>query len=332
MGWLQRVTCRGGPGQDGEGAERAAEGAGAGLLETERERRERWRSVYVIYFTMFQMSLGFSIVLTGVWPYLDKLEPGSQKEILGLAVGANPLGQLLFSPVLGYWANRAGSARAPLLATLVLFVLASVLYSQLHLTRPHANERTRAVAVVSLAQVLGFVVGPALQAAAAPLGPGGPYAPPGAWTQPLRLDMYTAAGWINASLGMVNLLLFLPCCFKERKIAAREAMLAQGTHSEKEAMEALKPDLVSSWTLVGAFFVLVFNFVLLETLATSLTMDQFAWSKRQALEYMGALMSAGALAALRCVYARLRPPPLAALSPARELMPLTEQKTEDAET
>lgn len=68
-----------------------------------------------------------------------QLEPGSQKEILGLAVGANPLGQLLFSPLLGYWANRAGSARAPLLATLVLFVLASMLYSQLHLTRPHAK-------------------------------------------------------------------------------------------------------------------------------------------------------------------------------------------------
>lgn len=66
---------------------------------------------------------------------------------------------------------------------------------------------------------------------------------------------------------------------------------------EKEAMKAMKPDLVSSWTLIGAFFVLVFNFVLLETLATSLTMDQFAWSKRQALEYMGALMSAGALVA-----------------------------------
>lgn len=62
-------------------------------------------------------------------------------------------------------------------------------------------------------------------------------------------------------------------------------------------MKAMKPDLVSSWTLIGAFFVLVFNFVLLETLATSLTMDQFAWSKRQALEYMGALMSAGALVA-----------------------------------
>lgn len=93
------------------------------------------------------------------------------------------------------------------------------------------SERTRAVASVSLAQVLGFVVGPALQAAAAPLGPGPPYAEPGAPGPVLRLDMYTAAGWINAVLGVVNFALFLPWCFKERTIAAREAMVAQGKDS-----------------------------------------------------------------------------------------------------
>lgn len=54
-------------------------------------------------------------------------------------MGANPLGQLVFSPVFGWWANRAGSVRAPLLASLVLFVLASALYAQLHLTRPYAS-------------------------------------------------------------------------------------------------------------------------------------------------------------------------------------------------
>lgn len=90
------------------------------------------------------------------------------------------------------------------------------------------GERTRAVAGASLAQVLGFVVGPALQAAAAPLGPGAPYSPPDSATLAPRLDMFTAAGWINALLGLLNFLLFLPFCFKERKIAAKEAMLAQG--------------------------------------------------------------------------------------------------------
>jgi len=42
-------------------------------LETPEEAKERWRSIYIVYFTMFLMSLGFSIVLTGVWPYLDKV-------------------------------------------------------------------------------------------------------------------------------------------------------------------------------------------------------------------------------------------------------------------
>lgn len=42
-------------------------------LETPAEYAQRWRSIRIIYFTMFMMSLGFSVVLTGVWPYLDKV-------------------------------------------------------------------------------------------------------------------------------------------------------------------------------------------------------------------------------------------------------------------
>lgn len=42
-------------------------------LETEQEYTARWNSIRIIYYTMFLMSLGFSIILTGVWPYLDKV-------------------------------------------------------------------------------------------------------------------------------------------------------------------------------------------------------------------------------------------------------------------
>jgi hypothetical protein len=43
-------------------------------LETFEERRTRWRSIRIIYLTMFVMSTGFTIILTGVWPYLKKVE------------------------------------------------------------------------------------------------------------------------------------------------------------------------------------------------------------------------------------------------------------------
>lgn len=42
-------------------------------LETDAEYKERWFSIYIIYFTMFLISLGFGIILTGVWPYLDRV-------------------------------------------------------------------------------------------------------------------------------------------------------------------------------------------------------------------------------------------------------------------
>jgi hypothetical protein len=43
------------------------------MLETDEEKRDRMWSLRIIYFTMFLISLGFSIVLTGIWPYLDKV-------------------------------------------------------------------------------------------------------------------------------------------------------------------------------------------------------------------------------------------------------------------
>lgn len=43
------------------------------MLETDEEKRQRMLSLKIIYFTMFLMTLGFSIILTGIWPYLDKV-------------------------------------------------------------------------------------------------------------------------------------------------------------------------------------------------------------------------------------------------------------------
>ncbi|KAJ8967435.1 hypothetical protein NQ314_002883 [Rhamnusium bicolor] len=277
-------------------------------LETPQQYKERWRSIYIIYFTMFLISLGFSIIVTGVWPYLDKLDPTAGKEFMGFVVAANPFAQMIFSPLVGWWSNKLGSIRIPLIASLVVFTLASSIYSSLELFdsyRKHwmlwsrflvgvSSERTKAVSMISLAQVLGFVVGPAIQAAVVPLGGDG------VWLikNHLKLNMYTASGWINVFLALLNIYFFFPSVFKEYKIAAKEAMIKLGKDNEKDTWKEEKPNYFSVWSLIIAFFVIVFNFMLLETLGTPVTMDQFAWTKGESLWYMGILMSVGAVMAI----------------------------------
>ncbi|XP_043865374.1 major facilitator superfamily domain-containing protein 8 [Drosophila mojavensis] len=293
-------------------------------LETLEEYTQRWRSVRVIYFTMFLMALGFSIILTGIWPFLSELDPTAGKEFMGLIVAANPLGQMIFSPIFGRWGNKLGTIRLPLLISLALFSVASALYSSLELVNnvkywmlvsrfligvssanialcrsylsaaTRLNERTHAVSMVSLAQVLGFIIGPGLQALVTPLGRKGQVWFWGA----MHVNMYTASGWINVIMSLGNFVMFLPGFFEEHRIAAREIMVMQGGTSERETWKAIKPNYYSAWTLIVAFFVLVFNFVLLETLGTSLTMDMFAWTNNEALYNMGIFMTIAAIISL----------------------------------
>ncbi|RLU17092.1 hypothetical protein DMN91_011161 [Ooceraea biroi] len=132
---------------------------------------------------------------------------------MGYVVAANPLGQMLFSPLVGWWGNKRGSVRLPLLITLALFTLASAAYSLLEVIP--GDKKIYMVVARFFVGVLGFVVGPGLQAAVTPLGDHG----------------------------------------------------------------------------------VTFMMLPINILGTSLTMDQFAWSKKEALYYMGILMSVGAVIA-----------------------------------
>ncbi|XP_068231159.1 major facilitator superfamily domain-containing protein 8-like isoform X1 [Palaemon carinicauda] len=169
-----------------------------GVLETAADRKARKRSHYVVYVTTFVMSVGFSIVLTGVWPYLQQLDPSVSKEYLGWVVAANPLGQMLASPAFGLWANKADSNRFAFIMTIGFFIAGNILYavlgtfgsaakavmifSRFVIGLSSANiaiirsyvaasttvgERTTAVSFISASQALGFIIGPAFQSAIA---------------------------------------------------------------------------------------------------------------------------------------------------------------------
>lgn len=152
------------------------------------------------------------------------------------------------------------------------------------------DERTFALSMASLAQVAGFIVGPLLQTAFTLLGENG-YVIFDTFT----LSMYTAPGWINVILGVVNMAIFIPQLFKDHNIAVREQMMVQGKENAKETWKSEKIDYLLAWSLIFSYFIVAFNLVILESLGTPLTKDQFAFSNEETLKWNGILIGVGAL-------------------------------------
>ena len=105
--------------------------------ESAAQRKKRMRSIRIAHIGMFIFGLGFSIVITGVYPYMLELFPDEPTSTLlneyGFVVSVNPLGQLLFSPVFGFLANRLRSIRLITLAACVTYISGNVIYSLLSL-------------------------------------------------------------------------------------------------------------------------------------------------------------------------------------------------------
>lgn len=298
----------------------------ARLLEKPEERRARKRSHWVAYTTMFVMSIGFSIVLSGVWPYLHELDKNLQKESLGWVIAANPLGQMLASPLLGLWGNKSGSIRLACLSTVVMFIFGNIMYSLLALfnnmgemapyyamivsrfivgvssanvtlcrsylaSSTTLQERTVGISIIAAAQALGFVIGPGIQAILTVAIPDGVDTGV-SW---FVWDKFTAAGWVAGLLGFINLVLLLPCVFTEYNIADKEREMLKLSRQDDENMKLPKPNYVGICGVLFAFFIVLNMYVLLETLAVPFVMDQYAWSESKAMIVVGVALSAGGL-------------------------------------
>jgi len=200
-----------------------------------------------------------------------------------------------------------------------------------------AAERTTHVALLSLFQTIGFILGPAIQAALAPIGE----SDVDLEKSTFHFDMYTACGYVGAFLGIGCITLFLPFFFEEFS-AAEEAkeetstvlvkenganpntnfgdtkravqhpskklvrqystvsivdgrFLASSNNEDdsKSCWKLEKPDWLVTVTCCFNFFAIILNYVLGETTSTPTVMDQFAWSRQEAVLYLGITNAAG---------------------------------------
>ncbi|KAM9826914.1 major facilitator superfamily domain-containing protein 8 [Neosynchiropus ocellatus] len=280
----------------------------------------RWRSIRVMYFTMFLSSVGFTIVITSLWPYLKKVDDAANASFLGWVVAAYSLGQMIASPLFGLWSNHRPS-REPLVCSIFINLTANIYYAYAYL--PESNnrihilmarafvgfgagnvavvrsyvsgatslkERTNAMANMSACQALGFILGPALQAGLSFIGETGFMVK----IIHLQINMYTAPALLAALFGLINILLVL-LVLREHRVDDDGRHIPAINYAPEDQVEIHDDpeeaiDQAAVLTSNILFFAVMFIFAVFETIATPLSMDMFAWTRKDAVFYNGIII------------------------------------------
>ncbi|XP_014409565.1 major facilitator superfamily domain-containing protein 8 isoform X1 [Camelus ferus] len=296
------------------------------IIETEEHYKSRWRSIRILYLTMFLSSVGFSIVIMSIWPYLQKIDQTADASFLGWVIASFSLGQMVASPIFGLWSNYR-PRKEPLIVSTLISVGANCLYAYVHVPASHnkyymlvarglvgfgaglsmqrnvavirsyiagatsLQERTSSMANTSACQALGFILGPVFQTCFALIGEKGV-----TWdTIKLQINMYTAPVLLGAFLGILNIILILTI-LREHRVDDSGRQCKNVNFEEASTDEIQAPqgniDQVAVVASNVLFFVILFIFALFETIVTPLTMDMYAWTREQAVLYDGIILAA----------------------------------------
>ncbi|XP_030629658.1 major facilitator superfamily domain-containing protein 8 isoform X3 [Chanos chanos] len=253
---------------------------------------------------------------------LSAQDDSANASFLGWVVAAYSLGQMVASPLFGLWSNHR-PRREPLVCSIFINVVANIYYSYVYLP-PSQNkyhmlmaralvgfgagnvavvrsyvagatslkERTGAMANMSACQALGFILGPALQAALSVIGEKG-YNVKIIW---LQFNMYTAPALLAACFGLINILLVI-LVLREHQVDDDGKQIRAINYVSEERVTVIpevEGDIDQFAVLISniLFFVILFIFAVFETIATPLTMDMFAWTREQAVLYNGIILAA----------------------------------------
>lgn len=137
--------------------------------------------------------------------------------VLYSCLGVFPSGSVKYVMLITRFLTGVGTGMAklkiPLNQILFYFIFAA---ANLSICRAYIaeatreTERTGSISISFMASALSLAMGPALQTSVTSLGENGLTIIPGL----VVLNMYTATGWINVTLSIINIVLCLPIFFK----------------------------------------------------------------------------------------------------------------------
>uniref|UniRef100_A0A1I7T286 MFS domain-containing protein n=1 Tax=Caenorhabditis tropicalis TaxID=1561998 RepID=A0A1I7T286_9PELO len=251
---------------------------------------------------------------------IEELQPDLKQSSFGIVVAAYSFTQCIFSPLFGYWSNRIGQVRLPMIIGFLIMAFGNLVYLSLQywegyhlyvmmfsrlvagagsgnmsLLRAYAStaslskDRSKAIACVSGGIAIGSMIGPGLQLLFTPLGA------EGITVFGLKIDIYTSPAILCLVLNTIGLLI-VQFAFVEKNIQLEERKEEEGDDKPKKKL--ISPCIIALLVCVATRFTQQFINTTVESLDAAFTMMMFSFEKEEAVA-MNATMHtiSGAIAA-----------------------------------
>ncbi|KAI6205121.1 hypothetical protein M3Y94_00756600 [Aphelenchoides besseyi] len=283
------------------------------------ERKTEWSTIYVTAGLAFSTAMQFSLYFSSLWPFLQIIDPEIRTDFFGYVVAIYSLGQIIASPLVGYWSNRIKQIRLPLYTNIALMFVGNFIYLSLEILPAHrkqwllfgrfitgfgssnisllkaytttatlASDRSRGIAYVTGAVTVGMILGPAFQLAFVGLDYPG-YSLPFKY----QLHLYSAPAY-GACLSNILCLLIVRFLFRESevglmtettvRIRRKSSLICVQDTGNKVKLPPY--DFVAIAVCYLTRFTQIFVHTNIETLSAPLSMAIFAWSRHDVVEYI----------------------------------------------
>ncbi|CAD5233830.1 unnamed protein product [Bursaphelenchus xylophilus] len=284
-----------------------------------------WRSVIIAGGLGFCQAVQFTLYFSSTWPYLQVVDRDSTEEFYGAVIAIYSIGQLISSPLFGYWSTKSRGVKAPLVTCLILsmignftYVLAEILphnarylviFARLIVGIGSGNvsvlksyvamastqqDRGRAFAFLTGGITLGQTTGPVLQLLFTMIGyPGIPM------FGRMKFNMYTSAAYSAVAMNFLALF-FLLGLFEEKYAGIDKSQLEKKTKEEKSMDQNRLPpfDMIAVFVCYCTIFAQRFTFVNLETLNAPMGQTIFGYTRLRVVQVLGVVHAASTAVAL----------------------------------
>ncbi|ETE69084.1 Major facilitator superfamily domain-containing protein 8 [Ophiophagus hannah] len=189
-----------------------------------------------------------------IWPYLQQIDKTADPSFLGWIIASYSIGQMIASPFFGMWSNYR-PRREPLVVSTGISIAANFLYAYVHL--PSSHNKYYMLAARTL---VGFGAG----------------------------NVAVVRSYIAGATSLTE---------RTNAMANTSACQAVGFILGPENNEVVQDnqryiDHVAVVSTNFLFFVILFIFAVFETIATPLTMDMYAWTRKKAVFINGLILGA----------------------------------------